>query len=288
LKRINKTLLFGLLLGLGLIAAAILLEIGSNSAIVFFHPVGMMIVFGGTLAASFISLPMRELGRVTSRTYYAIKAPKDDFVQTLRDIIRVSVGLNKDVLYLEKIDANVRHAMLRDALQLIAMGFKGEDIRRLLEIKREQNESSYSQCSAFYFSIAKMGPAFGLLGTLVGLIILLYYHMGNGNFDKVASSMGVALTATLYGVGLANLVFGPLAEYMQYTAEKGEILDKLVIEGAVLLKERRHPIYLVQSLKSYLPREDYTAIEGIVKQELSAGRTGPTAAAPEQKKAANG
>jgi chemotaxis protein MotA len=106
----------------------------------------------------------------------------------------------------------------------------------------------------------------------MGLVILLYYHMGGGNIDKVASSMGVALTATLYGVGMANLFFGPLAEYMQSMAEKSFLLDTLVIEGAVLIKERKHPVFLVQALKSYMPREDFERFDALIRDEISASR----------------
>lgn len=201
-------------------------------------------------------------------------------IGTLRDILRVSIGINKDVLYLEKLDAEVGNIMFRDGLSMVAMGFKGDDIRRLLEIKKEQNEASLSQCSVLFFNISKMGPAFGLLGTLVGLVILLYYHMGAGNMEKVASSMGVALTATLYGVGLSNLVFQPLAEYLQYNTERGAALDAMVIEGVVQIKERRHPIYLAQTLKAYVPREDYVDIDRIMQQEMAASKT-PAAAATE-------
>jgi chemotaxis protein MotA len=199
-----------------------------------------------------------------------VRFPKDEFIGTLREVIKVSVGVNKDVLYLEKLDSAVGNSMFRDGLALVGMGFKADDIRKLMEIKKAQNEAALAQCSVMFFNMAKMGPAFGLLGTLVGLIILLYYHMGEGNMEKIASSMGVALSATLYGVGLANLIFQPLAEYMQYNAERGAALDDMVIEGTVQIRERRHPIYLVQTLKAYMPREEYDAIERVMREEMAA------------------
>jgi chemotaxis protein MotA len=158
--------------------------------------------------------------------------------------------------------------MLRDGISLISMGCKTDDIRRLLDIKKDQNESALGECSVFYYSMAKMGPAFGLLGTLIGLIILLYYHMSSGNMEKVASSMGIALTATLYGVGVANFIFSPLADYLQYNAERGAVQDAMVVEAVMQIKERRHPVYLLQALKSYMPREDYPEIDRIMQSEL--------------------
>jgi chemotaxis protein MotA len=268
-KRFNLTLAFGLLLGILIIFGSVAYEIDGASAAVFVHPVAIFIVFGGTLTVSFISTPIDDLKRIVTRTIYVIRFPRNDFRETLRDILHVSVGSSKDVLFLEKFNKTVHNAMFRDGLVLIGMGFKSEEIRRFLEIKKNQNEGALAQCAVLFFNMAKTGPAFGLLGTLVGLIILLYYHMGSGDMAKVASSMGVALTATLYGVGLANLIFQPLAEYMQYNAENGAALDDMVIEGTIQIKERRHPIYLLQALKAYMPREDYDVVERIMKEEMN-------------------
>jgi chemotaxis protein MotA len=272
-KRLNKTFIIGAILAVSVVVAAILFEIQGMSAAVFLHPAALLIVFGGTLASALISMPFKELRRVIQRTYYAIVFPKDNFIETLQEIVKISVGVNKDVLFLEKQTSETKNIMLRDGLSLIAMGFKTDDIKRFMEIKKDQNENALSECSIFYFSMGKMGPAFGLLGTLVGLIILLYYHMGDGDMEKVASSMGVALTATLYGVGIANMVFSPLADYMQYNSERGAELDHMIIEAVVQIKERRHPVFLLQALKSYLPREDYPALDSLMKTEMAQSRS---------------
>jgi chemotaxis protein MotA len=268
MKRLNRSLIGGALFGTFAIFMAVKSEIDGMSASVFVHPVGLMTVFGGIIAAAFMQLPWHELKRVFTRTYYVIVYPRNDYMPTLREALQVSVGVSRDSQFLENIDQKIQNAMLKDGLALITMGYKSEDIRRFLEIKREQNESSLGECSVFYYSMAKLGPAFGLLGTLIGLIILLYYHMSSGNMDKVASSMGIALTATLYGVGVANLVFSPFADYMQYNSERGALQDALVVEAVIQIKERRHPVYLLQALKAYMPREDYAEVDRILQTEL--------------------
>jgi chemotaxis protein MotA len=271
MSRTNKTLVAGATMGFGIIAGGIYLEIDGASPRVFFHPIAILIVFGGSIAGSMISLPITELKRILKRTYYVIRYPKIDFAETFESIIKVSIGVNKDVLFLEKMNSQIKNVLLRDGLALVSMGYKPDDIRRFMETKREQNQAALELCSILYFNIAKMGPAFGLLGTLVGLIILLYYNMGSGDMTKAASSMGVALTATLYGVGLANLIFQPLAEYLQYNSDRGASLDAMVIEGVMQIKERRHPIYVVQALKCFVQREDYDELEEIIRQELQTG-----------------
>ena len=268
MRRINKSLIIGLLLGFGAIVSAVFIEIDGMSARVFFHPVGVIAVFGGIIATALISSPFSEILRIFQRTWYVIRFPRNDFMPNLRESIWVSIGLSRDSQFVEVNGQKIKNAMLRDGLALISMGYKSEDIRRLLEIKKDQNESSLGECSVFYYSMAKMGPAFGLLGTILGLIIMLYYHMSSGNMEKIASSMGIALTATLYGVGVANLLLSPLADYLQYNAESCAKQDSMVIEAVVQIKERRHPVYLLQALKAYMPREDYPEVDRIMQDEL--------------------
>jgi chemotaxis protein MotA len=254
--------------GMVIIAAAIFVEIDGMSAKVFLHPVGLAAVFGGIFSAALISAPAGQISRMMQRTWYVIRFPRNNYLPNLREALHVSIGLNRDPQFLELHGSKVQNAMLRDGIALISMGYKTEDIRRLLDIKRDQNEAALGECSVFYYSMAKMGPAFGLLGTLIGLIIMLYYHMSSGNMEKIASSMGIALTATLYGVGIANLVLSPLADYLQYNAENCAIQDSMVIEAVIQIKERRHPVYLIQALKSYMPREDYPEVDRIMQTEL--------------------
>lgn len=268
MRRTNRSLIFGLFFGFLAIAVAIAVEIDGMSARVFFHPVGMVAVFGGIFATALMSAPMHQLKRIFERTWFVILYPRNNYIASLRESLWVSIGLNRDSQFLEAEGQKVQNAMLRDGLSLISMGYKVDDIRRLMEIKKDQNEASLGECSVFYYSMAKMGPAFGLLGTLVGLIIMLYYHMSAGNMEKIASSMGIALTATLYGVGVANLIFSPLADYLQYNSEHCAMQDSMLIEAIVQIKERRHPVYLLQALKSYMPREDYPEIDRIMQSEL--------------------
>jgi len=270
-RRTNRSLIFGLLFGVIAISTAIFVEIDGMSARVFFHPVGMVAVFGGLIATALISAPLHHMKRILQRTWYVVLYPRNNYLPNLRESLWVSIGLSRDSQFIEMNSAKVQNTMLRDGLSLISMGYKSEDIRRLLEVKKDQNETSLGECSVFYYSMAKMGPAFGLLGTLVGLIIMLYYHMSSGNMEKIASSMGIALTATLYGVGVANLILSPLADYLQYNAEQCAMQDNMIIEAVLQIKERRHPVYLLQALKAYMPREDYADVDKLLQTELLRG-----------------
>ena len=84
MRRTNRSLIIGLLLGFGAIASAVFIEIDGMSPRVFFHPVGIIAVFGGIFATALISAPLSEIARIFQRTWYVIRFPRNDFIPNLR------------------------------------------------------------------------------------------------------------------------------------------------------------------------------------------------------------
>jgi chemotaxis protein MotA len=105
-------------------------------------------------------------------------------------------------------------------------------------------------------AIGKYPPAFGLLATTLGMIALLQQIGKPGAEKLIGPAMSIGLVGTLYGIALANLVFLPIAEALAEKTEEEIALRKMIIEGAVLLKQRVNPVYMRESLNSYLlPRD---------------------------------
>jgi chemotaxis protein MotA len=252
--RSNVTLIAGLVMSFAVLMAAISMEIGDESAMVFIHPVAIMVVVGGCVTAALIARPLVDLMEAIRVTWAAIVRPKDEFAATALELIRLSRASVVNPLLLDDPEKATSYPLIGEALQTLSMGFPKDEVRRHLERRRDDNETSLLGASDLFLWLGRLGPAFGLLGTLLGLISLLYYHMDSGDMTRVASSMGVALTATLYGVALSNLVFGPLGEYLHACAQKSAKLDEMVLDGALMLRERRGPLYALQALRVGLPR----------------------------------
>jgi chemotaxis protein MotA len=266
----NMTLISGVLLGLAVLAAAVGIEIGSEAFIVLFHPVAIIVVFGGTLTAALIARPMADLIEAVNVTFSAVFRPKDEFAATAVELIRLSKVSQTNPLMLDDAAKSSGNPLIAEALQTLSMGFPKEEVRRHLERRRDDNESSLIAASDLFLWLGRLGPAFGLLGTLLGLIALLYFQMASQDMSRIASSMGVALTATLYGVSLSNLIFGPLGEYLHSCAQKSARLDEIVLDGALMLRERRGPVYMLQSLRVSLPRHALTEFDNGVGSVFSA------------------
>lgn len=269
--RQNTTLISGLALGIMVISGAVLLEMGTSGVQILFHPVAILVIFGGIITASLISRPIPDLIEAFKTTWSAIFSPKDEFASTASELIRLAKLSSSDPLLLDEPERGTTNPLITEALQTLSLGFPKEEVRRHLERRRDDNESSLLNASDLFLWLGRLGPSFGLVGTLLGLIAMLYHHMGSGDMSQVASSMGVALTATLYGVSLSSLVFGPLGEYLLACAQKSARLDEIILDGALMLRERRGPVYMLQALRVSLPRHAVAQFDIAVSSVFSDG-----------------
>ena len=123
-------------------------------------------------------------------------------------------------------------------------------LRDLLEQRADTMQSRYDQESAIYSAIAKFPPAFGLMGTTLGMIGLLQ-SLG-GDTASIGPAMSVALITTLYGVTLSNIIFIPIAENLKQQSYEDDVARRLVVEGIMLIEEKKPTKFVVEKLKSYL------------------------------------
>jgi chemotaxis protein MotA len=126
-----------------------------------------------------------------------------------------------------------------------------DELRELLELRAETIFASYNQDAAIFKTIAKFPPAFGLMGTTMGMIALLQ-AIGKGNSDSIGSSMSLALLATLYGLVLANVVFLPIAEYLGKKSRDEFVIRKMIIEAIMLIHEKKPAKFIEEKVKSFL------------------------------------
>lgn len=146
---------------------------------------------------------------------------------------------------------------LRDAVELLNDGkVPLEEIVLILRKRAATQYRGHLQDADIFRVIAKFPPAFGLIGTVLGLVALMR-GMGEADSMKtIGSSMAVALTTTFYGVVLANLIFIPIAENLNKINKEDEAMRLMVIDGARLLKDRVHPMLVEEHMKSYfMPQE---------------------------------
>ncbi len=247
----SRITLLGILFAIGILSFAVTHQTVTVEA--FINLPGLAIVFGGTAAAVFISYSFADVIQVIRIFYIVIRRQSielDQYVEELTDLAqRARV---RGLLSLQNVEAQVSHPFLQDGLQMLVDGYTTREMRRIME-QRIVNQQIREQAESRVFrSMAKFAPAFGMLGTVIGLIAMLQ-KMSGSSLETIGPSMAVALVTTFYGLILANMVFNPIAEKIERRSEERVQLMSMMLEGLVLIGENWHPEKVRDSLNSFLP-----------------------------------
>jgi chemotaxis protein MotA len=255
----NFSSLFGVLFGMGVLYKA--LTMTTDNLDFFLDPHGILIVVGGTAAAASISFPVGQLF-VLLKVFVlrVLGRNRIDYGGTIQQILDLSKKASVGASALNDVLPSIKHEFLRESVALVAAGVLTEaEIRKALEQRLRTTEMRYYQEANMFRSIGRFPPAFGLLATTLGMIGLLQ-KIGQPDSQKlIGPAMSVGLIGTLYGIALANLVFIPIAENLTERTREEITLRRLILEGAIMLKQQVNPITLREELNSFLlPRERVT------------------------------
>ena len=252
----NASSLIGIIIGLVVVGSSIS-ETGMDYHFFLnFH--GLMIVCGGTLAAAAISFPISKILTLVKVFFLRLLGRnKIDYQATIEQMLelnkKVSLGLNGS----NELIAGIKNNFLKEAVTLVMDGVLSErEIRSILDQRLCTIEHHYMHEANMMKTIGKYPPAFGLLATTLGMIALLQKIGQPGAEKLIGPAMAIGLVGTLYGIALANLVFLPMAEALVEKTEEELALRKMIIEGAVLLKQKVNPVYMRESLNSFLLPSD--------------------------------
>ncbi len=230
--------------------------LSTNNYMSFINVPGLIMVLGGTLAAAYMSYQTRYVNLALKSIWHALKKPSSTREGLNTEIMRIikwaylqqKGGLPALESELQKSKGMDPHL----AFMLLALtgGHDPKDLRPMLETSVEAGHERDMAPVDVLKMMAGASPAFGMIGTLVGLVIML---QGLGD-DMAALGVGlaVALLTTLYGVVLARLVYLPAALKLQQKLEIERFRNLLVAEGVMMLSEKRTPRYMQDRLNSFL------------------------------------
>lgn len=278
-KDLNSSTLVGIISGVALIILSVLLS--AEEPGVFLNLPGLLIVIGGTIAATFISYPMKEL-RQLYRSFRLIWRHQEFPVdKEIEEIVRVSILLGHGRLQaIEEALTRVNNPFLRTGIQLVIDRTPPADIDALLKwriFKLRRQEWGEAQV---FRSMAAFAPAFGMAGTLLGLVNMLQ-AMDGADFKVVGVNLGIALTTTLYGIILANLLFKPVAIKLERRTEQRVMLMYMVLEGISMLGQKRNPSFIRETLNSFVAQYE-DEIHSPSLEEIEQRMEAETGGAPER------
>lgn len=252
----NLSTLLGMFGGAGLLAAVALMT--TEDVSVFWNVPGVVIVLGGTIAATLLSYPLKEVMRVFRvfiiifRNDHAARYIKEHEAE-IATVARL--WYKGDIRAVEKALGQIKNPFLHTGLQMVIDGAALADIHALLQWRLARRRARELAEAQIFRSMAAYAPAFGMLGTLLGLINMLHGMQG-ANFDDIGSNMGVALVTTLYGILLANLIFKPIAVKFERRSEQRAALMQMAMEGVTLIAERRSPSFTREFIHTYMAGDD--------------------------------
>jgi len=250
----SLTTILGILLSFGLFVSSVVLK--TANYMLFLDFASFIMVFGGTLAATFIAFESRYVVnalKVAVSIMFVQRMGRNMLTNEVGRVIRWGYivqknglpGLESDAKNLAKQDR-----FLNFAIDLVISGYNGGEIREILT-NTVQTTFGRSVINADILrSMGNTAPAFGMIGTLVGLIIMLDSMASDPS--QLGPGMSVALITTLYGVLAARMIFLPAASKIQQREEIVQFRNYLVAEGMALLAERKSPRYIQDKMNSFL------------------------------------
>lgn len=254
----------GLLSGLFLIGSAIFSE---GDAIMYWDPASVLITLGGTFAATLINYSIPQVLMIFKLLGVAFmkKELEPDEVTSL--IVGFAEKARREGLLSLEEDANeLDNEFLQKGIQLVVDGTDPQLVRNILETKINFVEERHSQGQEIFKTMGTMCPAFGMLGTLIGLIRML------GVIDdpsSIGGGLATALITTLYGSFFANLIFIPIAGKLQVKSEKEILLKEVIIEGVLSIQAGENPRIVEEKLNAFLPTRK--SRKGKVEEDEDAG-----------------
>jgi chemotaxis protein MotA len=248
-KNVVPTL--GLIAGMGLIIWSILLAGNLNN---FIDIPSIIITIFGSFSPLLISFPFKTLKNIPNVLKMLLSSPGNERMELVNLFAELSRKARKDgLLALEDELDKINNPFLVSGLQLVIDGVEPDSIRDILELKAETIERRHSTGQAVFLKWSELAPAFGMLGTLIGLIIMLAQL---DDPSKIGAGMATALVTTFYGSLMANLVFIPIASNLKVQTEEELFTAQMIIEGVLEIQAGTNPRLLEEKLVLYLaPRE---------------------------------
>ena len=255
--------LLGLVAGIGIIVVGIIQSGGD--LFWFYNFNSILIVLGGTLAATLVALPLNAVGNIFNILKKVFIGEQYDYIGTIDEIVEKAQKSRKDgLLSLEADLPNMKAGFFKNGIELAINERESSRLRTFLNLELNNIQSRHIAGQELFLYMGTYAPAFGMLGTVLGLIVMMNNFAGGSEessasydvaekFAQLLSGMGLALITTFYGVFMANMIFLPIGGKLKRKSENEMMLKNIVVEGIISIHAREHPILIKEKLMTFVP-----------------------------------
>lgn len=220
----------------------------------FYSTSSLIIVLGGTLSASIISYPFEQVKQILKTVKKTLSKTMFSSSEIIQLMVRFSQKARREgLLALEDEIEQIDDAFMKKGVQLVVDGTDPELVRNILETELAFLEDRHRAGRGIFETMGSYAPAFGMAGTLIGLIRMLE---NLDNPDTIGPGLAVALITTFYGVILSNLFFNPMAGKLRMKSGEEILLKEVVIEGLLSIQAGENPRIVEEKLKAFLAPSD--------------------------------
>jgi chemotaxis protein MotA len=246
----------GIVIGLALIVWGILTNANIGA---YIDAASVIIVLGGGTAAYFVSYPLSKALSIGSVFRKTIKLNELSAASIIKQIIELAnVARREGLLALEDAAGDINDQFLQKGVMLIVDGTDPELVQNILESEIENVEERHSVGSGLFSTLGENFPAFGMIGTLIGLVGML---QSLDDPTTIGPKMAVALLTTFYGSLFANLIFIPLSGKLKFKSAEEILIRSIMLEGLLSIQAGENPRIIEEKLKSFLPPSERKKLE---------------------------
>jgi chemotaxis protein MotA len=244
----------GLILGAAIIYYAVLNTGNDSSA--YFDFISVLIVLGGTICVSLINNGFKSTLKIAGLFFKVFKTEKYNKVLITQELVSLSTKHYYGNLNFKEIQNEKFHPFVIDGLRLLHNKFDKDKLKTLMLNQMLQYSEHNGKTVESIETLAKYPPAFGMVGTIIGLVAVLGQISTPEKINTIGPAMAVALVTTLYGILISNYILYPIADNLTSKGETDIKVRELVAEGIILISENNDPVFVREALLTYLTSEE--------------------------------
>jgi len=240
----------GIISAVGLVGLAI---ISQGNALIFLDWPSALIVIGGTFGATLINYPLKDIIRVFKVVKTAFFYKEEDYISLIPQMVKYSTQARKDgLLGLEKVLPGIEDQFFYEGIRMVVDGIPQISIKQIMQTEIDFQVARHRVGISIFQAMGQYAPAFGMIGTLIGLILMLRQL---DNPTQIAQSMALALVTTFYGAILANIIFLPIAGKLKERSTAEILKKEMILDGILAIQSGDIPGIVEQRMVSFLPTE---------------------------------
>ena len=224
---------------------------GEGGTVVYFNIVSFLVVSSGTIGAAFLSFPFE---RIKNAYRVALNSYKKDAISSPDHIVNILLDISvrsrsNGILSLEKLEKTTQIIFLKNGLGLLVDGYREDEIRSILHNEIYYFKLRRQHSERVFRTMALLAPGFGVAGSIIGLIGMLY---GVGDTGVILKTIPVALTSTLYGIVFSYYILVPIAENIYSKTQQELYLQSIITDGIIEIGQEQNLYKLEKRLSSFL------------------------------------